>query len=87
MSLEGGQRGPSSRSARAAHAWGGETVELEVKSQCVIDEQRSKPDRRRLGGTGEHALCCCARFSGLLPSWREVMDRRRLASVALKVTI
>ena len=32
------------------------------------------------------ALCCCARFKGLPPSWSAVRDRRRLAAVAREVS-
>ena len=40
-----------------------------------IDDTREAQLSRR-------ASCCCARFSGLLPSWRAVIDRRRLVAVA-----
>ena len=33
------------------------------------------------------ALCCCARFSWLLPSRSAVIDSRRLAAVALEVSV
>ena len=45
-----------------------------------IDDAREAPLSRR-------ALCCCARFSRLLPSWRVVIDCRRLAAVAFEVSL
>ena len=46
----------------------------------------SQIDDAREAQLSKRALCCCAHFSGLLPSWRAVMDRRRLAAVAFEVS-
>ena len=44
-------------------------------------------DNAREAQLSMRALQCCAHFSGLLPSWRAVMDRRRLAAMALHALV
>ena len=47
----------------------------------------SQMDNAREAQLSMHALCCSAHFSGLLSLWRSVMDRRRVAAVALEVSL
>ena len=47
----------------------------------------SQMDDDREAQLSMRALCCCARFSGLLPLWRSVMDSRRLVTVAREVSL
>ena len=47
----------------------------------------SQIDDAREAQLSKRASCCCARFSQLLRSWRALIDRRRLAAVAVEVSV
>ena len=97
MSLGGVDQGPQPHRMRGACMGRGhnpsrnwialQNVLLLRVSAMWMGSAVSQMDDARDAQLSMRALCCCARFNGLLPLWGSLMDRRRLAAVAREVSL